>query len=156
MFQGSGPPQLIYTTPSGRRTTITFPKPLKGGRNEVYKDETNLYRNVKGRIKSGEFLLRFQGEYNFGKVDQDTLDDLAAVYNISREVVWIPYSDYAMINYLCRITVFPRPHRGTTKRDSLMVRVEAVAPTNKIPTADNMLAIVTMGRIFKIYEIEET
>lgn len=155
MFQGQGPPQLVYVAPSGRRTTITFPKPLKSGRNEVYKDETNLYKNIRGRTKSGEFLLRFQGEYNFGKVDQDMLDDLASVYNISREITWIPYSDYAIINYLCRITVFPRPHQGVTKRDSLVIRVEAVETTNKIPTADNMIALVTMGRIFKIYEIEE-
>lgn len=155
MFQGQGHPQLIYIAPSGRRITVNLPKCVKGGRKEVYEDETNLYRNIKGRTRYGKFRLRFKGEYAFGKVDQDTLDDLASVYNTSQEITWIPYSDFSMINYLCRIKIFPQPHQGVSKRDSLIVKVEAVETTNKIPTADNMLALVLMGRISKIYEIEE-
>jgi len=151
MFQGSGPPQIVYVNPSGTRTTVTLPHPLKNGRDEQYDDsEVKRYTNLKGRKKSGKEFLRFLGNYNFGRIDTDTMDDVMALYNTSKIITWIPYSDFPYINYECSWRPMAMPHQGTVSRDSLIIKVESVGDVGKVPTADNMIAVVMAGRIFKI------
>jgi len=154
MWQGEGAPQIVYIAVSGNRTIISLPRPVKDGRVEEYDDsEMKRYTNLRGKLKDGKPFIRFTATYTFGNLDTDMINDIITLYNFTKTITWIPYSDFPWINYECKWKPMPKLHHGTVSRDSLVITVKSVGDVGKIPTLDNMLAVVMFGRIFKVKTI---
>lgn len=133
---GTGAPAFLLDD-----VLYTLPSPVRGSRDEKYKDETEGITNVHGTRIKFEKQLRWQSKYLFAIPDSDVYDILVAVFNAGRQITWIPHIDVPFIRYLVDIDKPPVriPVKGDPRFDNLEVEVVAVNLTNKIPSIDNML-----------------
>ena len=138
MYRGTGAPVCVNT---GTEQTVNLPRPLKGKRKEEYKIETKTFTNIFGKRIIGKTRYRFIGDYEFGKVSQNVIDNMASFLNDSTTIKWIPHSDFPFVNYHVRvIECNPEYFGGNIYVDTLKVKVESVDYVYEIPTIDNMLA----------------
>lgn len=136
---GTGAPAFILG-----QTLYQMPSPVKGSRDEDYKDETEGITNVRGKRIKFEKLLRWQGKYLFPLEDPEVYDILVSVFNASRQIMWIPHVDIPFIRYVVGLE---KPKRilvkGDVRIEHLEVEMIAVDLTNKIPTIDNMIKAIS-------------
>ena len=133
---GTGAPAFILG-----QTLYKMPSPAKGSRDEKYIDETEGITNVYGTKIKFEKQLRWQAKYLWPIPDSEVYDVLVAVFNASRQIMWIPHIDVPFIRYLVDIEKPPKRilAKGDVRFDNLEVEVVAVHLTNKVPSIDNML-----------------
>jgi hypothetical protein len=145
MYRGVGLPQLVSEE---LNKTITLPKPLKDKRKETFKDEKKVYTNINGKKIPMRSKFRFIGEYEFGLVTTDILDDVINLHVNQSVCKFIPHSDYPFINYHVVLKeCTPEYFKGLVTRDSLKMKVESVDYVYKIPTLDNMIGGCLLTRV---------
>ena len=150
MYRGTGQPQLVSEELT---TTITLPRPLKGERKEIFKDEKKTYTNIQGKRLPQNSKFRFEGEYKFGVVTSQEIDEIVRVYNKQSICKWVPHSDFPYISFMVVLSeVNPTPFQGSINRDSLELKVEGVEYIYKIPTIDNMLGGMLITRVGVIHQ----
>tara|TARA_B100001250_G_scaffold363658_1_gene343143 strand:+ start:442 stop:909 length:468 start_codon:yes stop_codon:yes gene_type:complete len=137
MYRGTGKPQLVSME---LNKTITLPTPLKNKRKEEFKDEKKVYTNIRGTRIPMKSKFRFIGEYEFGEMSSNTIDDLVTL-NVRQSVCkFIPHADTPYINYKVLLKeISPEYFGGNVYKDTMTMKVESVDYVYSIPTIDNML-----------------
>jgi len=149
MYRGVGNPVIIY---EGNR--VDLPSPKKGARQENYIPAWKIYENIDGEIVTDEDRKwRFEGEYEFGGVEQRVVDTLIAIYNRSAIVKLIPHSDVPAIAYKVIIEeISPMPLEGIIGVDTVKIKVKSQGLVKKIPTLDNLYGSILFTRVIRYRE----
>lgn len=150
MYRGVANPAIVF---EGQR--VDLPNPKKDGRKEQYEPAWKTYENIDGEILTGtNHKWRFIAEYEFGKVEQNILDTLIAIYNRSLVVKLIPHSDVPQIAYWVIIEeIDPAALEGRINIDTVKIKVRGRNLVCKIPTQDNMYGIIQFNRVIKYSEV---
>jgi len=136
-YRGTGAPQF-----GTGAVSYTMPRPIKGGRNELFVPIQEVYENILNKLIPAERKLRFTGEYEFSIVPTATLSQLITVYNTGRIMMWAPHSDINKIRYAVHIDVCDIiPVNGLIDYDGLKLKIRAIDVTNMIPTSDNIFRL---------------
>lgn len=143
---GTGAPACIF-----RGQLIYFPSPIKGSRDEDFKDETESVTNVLGsRIKFAK-KLRWYGKYEFALPSPDIFDTLIAAFNSGAHITWIPHIDVPFIRYPVDLEkVKPSPVQGDPRFLNVKVEVLAVNLSSKRPSLDNMISAISPFNVAKL------
>ena len=140
---GEGAPVLVW-----KGYVIELPHPKKGGRKERYVRLNKIYENIHHELMAGDNLWRFEGEYEFGKVDAGIIDTLLDIYNHTSVIKWIPYGDLPAVAFWCIIDdVNPDSLDGIIKLDTMFLKLRSKYPVSKIPTMNMLYGCFMYNRI---------